>query len=105
MSTAPPLAAVLGWPIGHSRSPALHGHWLRRYGIAGHYIPVALAPEDLEDGLRALARLGFRGCNVTLPHKEAALALAAEATDLAREIGSANTLTFREDGGFRYELS
>ena len=100
MSAAPPLAAVLGWPIGHSRSPALHGHWLRRYGIAGLYIPVALAPEDLEDGLRALARLGFRGCNVTLPHKEAALALAAEATDLAREIGSANTLTFREDGGF-----
>lgn len=68
MSTEqPPLAAVLGWPIGHSRSPRLHGTWLRRYGIAGYYIPVALAPEDLATGLDALQRLGFRGCNVTIP--------------------------------------
>ncbi len=99
MTAAPPLAAVLGWPIAHSRSPALHGHWLRRYGIEGHYIPIALAPDALEDGLRALARLGFRGCNVTLPHKEAALALASEPTGRARDIGSANTLTFLENGG------
>ena len=99
MTAAPALAAVIGWPIGHSRSPALHGHWLRRYGIEGHYIPIALSPDALEDGLRALARLGFRGCNVTLPHKEAALALASEPTARARDIGSANTLTFLADGG------
>jgi len=98
MSAAPRLAGVIGWPIGHSRSPALHGHWLRRYGIAGHYVPVAVAPDRLEDSLRALALLGFRGCNATIPHKEAALALAAEASATARRIGAANTLTFRPDG-------
>jgi shikimate dehydrogenase len=100
MSEAPHLAAVIGWPIGHSRSPALHGHWLKRYGIAGHYVPVAVAPGRLTESLAALASLGFRGCNVTIPHKEAALALAAEATGTARRIGAANTLTFLPDGGF-----
>ncbi len=100
MSEAPRLAAVIGWPIGHSRSPALHGHWLSRYAVRGHYIPVAVAPDRLAGSLDALQRLGFRGCNVTLPHKEAALSLAAEATPAARSIGAANTLVFREDGGF-----
>ena len=94
MTTAPPLAGVLGWPIGHSLSPRLHGHWLARYRIAGYYVPIALPPDDFERGLRSLPALGFRGVNVTIPHKEAALALASEATDRAREIGAANTLTF-----------
>ena len=98
MSEAPPLAGVIGWPIGHSLSPRLHGHWLKRYGIAGYYVPIGLAPEDFEAGLLSLPRLGFRGVNVTIPHKEAALALASEATAAAREIGAANTLTFRRDG-------
>ena len=98
MSEAPPLAGVIGWPIGHSLSPRLHGHWLKRYGITGYYVPIALAPEDFQAGLLSLPRLGFRGVNVTIPHKEAALALASEATDRAREIGAANTLTFRPDG-------
>lgn len=98
MTAAPPLAGVLGWPIGHSRSPRLHGHWLARYGIDGHYIPITLAPEQFEAGLLSLPALGFRGVNVTIPHKEAALALATEATDRAREIGAANTLTFGPDG-------
>jgi shikimate dehydrogenase len=98
MSAAPPLAGVVGWPIGHSLSPRLHGHWLARYGIAGHYIPIGLSPEDLAEGLRSLPRLGFRGVNVTIPHKEAALALATEATSQAREIGAANTLTFGPGG-------
>lgn len=99
MSTEqPPLAAVLGWPIGHSRSPRLHGTWLLRYGIAGYYIPVALAPEDLVAGIDALRQLGFRGSNVTLPHKEAALALATERTEIAELIGAANTLTFGPSG-------
>ena len=98
MSEAPPLAGVIGWPIGHSLSPRLHGHWLRRYGIAGYYVPLALAPDDFEDGLLSLPRLGFRGVNVTIPHKETALALATEVTPRAREIGAANTLTFRADG-------
>jgi shikimate dehydrogenase len=96
---APALAAVIGWPIGHSRSPRLHGHWLRRYGITGHYVPVALRPGDLAGGLRALRLLGFRGSNVTIPHKVAVLALAASVTPRAARIGAANTLTFAEDGG------
>jgi shikimate dehydrogenase len=98
MSASPPLAGVIGWPIGHSLSPRLHRHWLARYGIAGHYKPIGLSPEDFAGGLRSLPRLGFRGVNVTIPHKEAALALATEATDRAREIGAANTLTFGEGG-------
>jgi shikimate dehydrogenase len=98
---APPLAGVVGWPIGHSRSPRLHGHWLKRYRLAGHYVPIPVAPEDLAWALAALPRLGFRGVNVTIPHKEAALALAAEATERARRIGAANTLTFLPGGAFR----
>ena len=93
-----PLAAVLGHPVGHSRSPVLHGHWLRRYEIAGHYIPIDIAPDDFETKLRQLPGLGFVGCNVTIPHKESALALADTATDRARQIGAANTLTFTDSG-------
>ncbi|MFO1141246.1 MAG: shikimate dehydrogenase [Amaricoccus sp.] len=98
MTSAPPLAGVIGWPVGHSRSPRLHGHWLRRYRIDGYYIPIGLSPEAFESGLRALPRLGFRGVNVTIPHKEAALALATTVTERARAIGAANTLTFGPDG-------
>jgi shikimate dehydrogenase len=97
---APPLAGVLGWPIGHSRSPRLHGHWLARYGLPGHYVPLAVRPGDLEAALYALPRLGFRGVNVTIPHKEAALALATTTTERATRIGAANTLSFDADGGF-----
>ena len=97
----PPLAGVIGWPVAHSRSPRLHGHWLRRYGIAGHYVPLAVRPGDLPAALAAAQQLGFRGVNVTIPHKEEALAGAAEATEAARTIGAANTLTFLEGGGYR----
>jgi shikimate dehydrogenase len=97
-AVAPPFAGVIGWPIGHSRSPRLHGHWLRRHGIAGHYVPIALPPERLADGLAALALLGFRGVNVTIPHKEAALRLAHTCSERATRIGAANTLTFTADG-------
>jgi shikimate dehydrogenase len=91
---------VIGCPIGHSRSPRLHGHWLRRYGIAGHYVPVELRPESLAEGLRALRLLGFRGANVTIPHKVAVLDLAASASPIASRVGAANTLTFLDGGGF-----
>jgi shikimate dehydrogenase len=93
-----PLAAVIGYPVAHSRSPRLHGHWLARHAIAGHYVPLQIAPEDLEAALALLPRLGFRGANVTLPHKAAALALATEATPEARRIGAANTLVFTGGG-------
>jgi shikimate dehydrogenase len=91
-----PVAAVLGWPIGHSRSPALHGHWLRRYGLPGAYVPLAVAPETAEAALRALPALGFAGANVTLPHKELALRVAHSATERALRIGAANTLVIRD---------
>ena len=96
MSGPPPLAGVIGWPVGHSRSPALHGHWLRRYGLPGAYVALAVRPEALEAALRGMAALGFAGGNVTLPHKERALALADAATPRARRIGAANTLVVRD---------
>ncbi len=93
-----PLAGVIGHPIAHSRSPALHGYWLKRYGIRGHYIPMDVAPSDLKEALHMLPRLGFVGINVTIPHKEAVVQLADVVTDRAALIGAANTLIFRKDG-------
>lgn len=93
-----PLAGVIGHPIAHSRSPALHGFWLKRYGIKGHYIPMDIAQTDLKEALAFLPKLGFVGLNVTIPHKETVLALADVVTDRAALIGAANTLIFRKDG-------
>ncbi len=93
-----PLAGVIGSPIAHSKSPLLHGHWLKTLGIKGHYIPMDVAPEDLENVLRALPRMGFVGVNITVPHKEAAMRIADQVTDRATLIGAVNTLIFREDG-------
>lgn len=92
------LAGVIGHPVAHSRSPKLHGHWLKTYGLAGHYIPMDVAPADLETVLHSLPKAGFVGANVTVPHKEAALRLADHVSDRASVIGAANTLVFREDG-------
>lgn len=93
-----PLAGVIGHPIAHSRSPTLHGYWLKRYGINGHYIPMDVGQADLKDALQMLPKLGFVGINVTIPHKETVLALADIVTDRAALIGAANTLIFRKDG-------
>ncbi len=93
-----PLAGVIGHPVGHSRSPKLHGHWLKTYGLDGHYVPMDVAPADLETVLRTLPKAGFVGTNVTVPHKEAALRIADHVSDRATVIGAANTLVFREDG-------
>ena len=93
-----PLAGVIGSPVAHSRSPQLHGHWLKTLGIPGFYIPMDVAEPDLEDVLKSLPRMGFRGVNITVPHKEKALELADMVTDRATIIGAANTLVFREDG-------
>jgi shikimate dehydrogenase len=93
-----PLAGVIGWPISHSKSPRLHGHWLARHGIDGDYIALGIEPRDLEAAFRALPLLGFRGVNVTIPHKENVLKMATKVSDRASLIGAANTITFREDG-------
>lgn len=93
-----PLAGVIGSPIAHSKSPQVHGHWLRTYAIPGHYIPMDVAQDDLEKVIRMLPRMGFVGINVTLPHKEAVMSIADLVTDRAILIGAANTLIFRKDG-------
>jgi shikimate dehydrogenase len=93
-----PLAGVIGQPVAHSRSPALHGFWLKRYGIKGHYIAMDVSQADLKEALSVLPKLGFVGLNVTIPHKETVLALADVVTDRAALIGAANTLIFRKDG-------
>lgn len=93
-----PLAGVIGDPVAHSLSPKLHGHWLRRYGLAGHYIPMRIAQADLRDVLRTLPKMGFAGVNVTIPHKEHVLSIADSVTDRAVLIGAANTLTFTAQG-------
>ncbi|MBC7905865.1 MAG: shikimate dehydrogenase [Rhodospirillaceae bacterium] len=92
------LAGVMGWPVGHSRSPRLHGYWLEQMGIDGAYVPLAVRPEDFEQVLRALPRMGFAGANVTVPHKEQALRLVDELEPLARRIGAVNTLVVQENG-------
>lgn len=92
------LAGVMGWPVGHSRSPRLHGFWLERHRIDGAYVPLAVRPEHAVQAIRALPALGFAGCNVTVPHKETALATADEADMVARRIGAVNTLVVLPDG-------
>jgi len=92
-----PRACVIGWPIEHSRSPLIHGHWLEHHGIEGAYEKVAVAPEDLKRFLSSLAEQGYCGLNVTVPHKEAALSLADEVDEAARAVGAANTLWLEGD--------
>lgn len=98
MSDKIPLAGVIGSPIAHSRSPDLHGYWLKRYNIKGHYVHLDVAQDDLKVVLQALPKMGFVGANVTLPHKESVLKIADVVTDRAALIGAANTLIFRSDG-------
>jgi shikimate dehydrogenase len=93
------LIGVAGWPVAHSRSPQMHNAALRAVGLEDWlYTRLPLAPERFEESVKALAASGYRGINVTIPHKQAALALAGSATPAARAIGAANTLTFGEDG-------
>ena len=92
------LAGVMGWPVAHSRSPRIHGYWLEEKGIDGAYLPLAVRPEALGAALAALPALGFRGCNLTAPHKEAALAHMASLSETARRIGAVNTVTVGDDG-------
>ena len=92
------VAGVVGWPIAHSLSPRLHGLWLSHYRIDGAYVPLAVRPEHLGDVLSALPKVGFRGVNVTFPHKERALELVDEATPAARRMGAVNTIVVDAGG-------
>ena len=100
------MAGVMGWPVAHSRSPKLHGYWLARYGVAGAYVPLGVKPERLPDAVKGLVALGFAGCNVTIPHKEAALRLVDRIDPIARRIGALNTIVAADDGsldGFNHD--
>jgi shikimate dehydrogenase len=109
------LAGIIGWPVSHSRSPLLHGFWLDETGVDGAYLLLPVKPDRIEQALRALPVLGFRGCNLTVPHKQAALALVDRIDPLARRIGAINTIVVAPDGslegtntdafGFRENLS
>ena len=88
----------MGWPVMHSRSPALHNHWFARYGLAGTYVPLAIEPDHLAAALRALAPLGFSGCNLTIPHKERALTIVDAVDPVARRIGAISCVVVQPDG-------
>ena len=107
------VAGVMGWPVEHSLSPRLHGYWLEQHDIEGAYVPLAVKPEHFRAAVKGLANMGFRGVNLTIPHKEAALEACDEVDDLARRIGAVNTIVMtggrlkgtNSDGfGFRENL-
>ena len=93
-----PLAGIMGWPVAHSRSPLLHGFWLDETGLDGAYLPLPVRPDKIEEALRALPILGFRGCNLKIPHKQSALSIVDRVDPLARRIGAVNTIIVAPDG-------
>jgi shikimate dehydrogenase len=88
------VAGIIGWPVGHSRSPRLHGYWLEKYRIDGAYIPLPISPEHFRESVRGLMHGGFAGANVTIPHKLAAFEVCDTVDETARRAGAVNTLTF-----------
>ena len=92
------LAGIIGMPVAHSRSPSIHNFWLNAHGMRGAYVPLAVQPARLNDALPGLVALGFRGCNVTMPHKQTAMPLLHRVNETARRIGAVNTIVVEEDG-------
>ena len=80
-------AGVIGWPVAQSRSPKLHGYWFDRYNINGAYILLPVHPDNVADAIKGLVALGFAGCNVTIPHKQAVLPLLDHIDPLAKRMG------------------
>jgi shikimate dehydrogenase len=95
------LAGVMGWPVAHSKSPRLHGFWLRQLNVDGAYLPLSVAPEKLLDAVTGLTALGFRGVNLTIPHKEAVMPLCDQLDETARRIGAVNTIVVAKDGALQ----
>jgi len=95
------LAGVMGWPVAHSRSPLIHGHWIAEHGLRGAYVPLAVQPAQMEQALRALPVLGFAGCNLTIPHKVQALSILDAIDPIAQRIGAVNTVVVQADGSLR----
>ena len=92
------LAGVMGWPVGHSRSPIIHNHWIAEHDLHGSYVLLPVEPEKLEQALRALPVLGFAGCNLTIPHKVAAMSIVDRIDPLAQRIGAVNCIVVEADG-------
>lgn len=92
------LAGVMGWPVAHSRSPVVHNHWIAEHGLHGAYVLLPVRPAQIDTALRSLPVLGFVGCNLTIPHKVAALALVDRVDLLAQRIGAVNTIVVEADG-------
>ncbi len=92
------LAGVMGWPVMHSRSPMLHNYWMERHGLIGRYVPLAIQEAGLEKALRALPALGFAGVNLTIPHKEKAMAIVDHLDGVAIRIGAMNCVIVQPDG-------
>lgn len=91
------IAGIAGWPVGHSLSPRLHGYWIAEHRLDATYIPLPVRPEDFATAIALLPKLGIRGLNVTIPHKEAAFALATQHDEAAKATGAVNTLVFEDD--------
>ncbi len=92
------IAGIMGWPVSQAFSPRLHGFWLNEMGIDGALVPLAVKPEDFSTVVRGLMKAGFKGSSVTIPHKEAAFALAHEVDLAARAAGAVNLLIFHDSG-------
>ena len=92
------LAGVMGWPVAHTRSPAIHNHWITRYGLKGAYVQLPVHPDRLEAAICGLSALGFAGCNVTVPHKVSAMHFMDELHPTARRVAAINTIVVQPDG-------
>ena len=102
MSSSPfGLAGIVGWPVAHSRSPRLHNYWIEKYGLNGAYVQLPVAPGMLDQAIPGLKALGFRGCNITLPHKVDALKLVDEVDAMAKRMGAMNTIVVQPDGSLK----
>jgi len=95
------IAGLLGWPVAHSRSPTIHNYWLNEFGLSGRYVLLPVPPEKLSIALPGLAALGFRGCNVTTPHKQAVMPMIHSVDPLAQRIGAVNTIVVEKDGSLK----
>jgi len=95
------LAGVMGWPVAHSRSPKIHNYWIEKHGLNGAYVLLPVAPGTLDVAVPGLAALGFRGCNITIPHKVDAMALMQEVDPMARRMGAMNTIVVQKDGSLK----
>jgi len=95
------LAGIIGMPVAHSRSPVIHNYWLEEHGLPGRYVLLPVKPERLAEALKGLVALGFRGVNVTTPHKQAVMPLLDHVDAMATKIGAVNTIVVQPDGTLR----